>query len=404
MKLLALIICFVGLIDQYSVAENNIGQPPPPPPQMNLTPKSGLSKFRRLNGTEWECTSMKGSYSKFFDAMKDCSSDSSCQGIYDNVCKSKQSKYNLDLQLCTTLANSGGSGASCIYQKIQESTSDLGSGNNRMKTQFDRTSPYSGPSPRSGQILNNEYLWSPNTESLLKYTLPNLVKDMRKTFLPNSSIERHPLKLDADVRVQAFDDQTLRVKFDHIQFSSNGNQISLQKAHQILDGERSNQVGNGHTAQRFLNSLITPFLIHTKRHSVKKVVVSKHEPSEVTEIKKVLASDLGKNGRQVNLQLVMKKAIVTPMETPRFPMKVDLVDGNSGIAMKKGHTSGSGDGEEIVNESQRLKGFCNCDVFGGNCPEGLKQCIADCETEFADEPDYDDRISGCLSFCEANCE
>ena len=172
--------------------------------------------------------------------------------------------------------------------------------------------------------MGNEYLWSPNTESVLKYTLPNLAKDMRKTVQTSSSIEMQPLKLNADVRVQAFGDQTLRVKLDHIQFSSHGNQISLQKAHQILDGESSNQFGNGHTAQRFLNSLTTPFLIHTKRRFVKKVVVSKNEPSEVTEIKKILASDLEKNGRQVNLQLVIKKAIATPMETPRFPMKVDL--------------------------------------------------------------------------------
>ena len=147
---------------------------------------------------------------------------------------------------------------------------------------------------------------------------------MRKPVQSNSTIDVPPLTLDADVIVQAFGDQTLRVKFDHIQFSSNGNQISLQKAHQILDGERSDQVGNGHTAQRFLNSLTTPFLIHTKRRLVKKVVVSKNEPSEVAEIKKLLASELGKNGRLVNLHLVMKKTIATPMETPRFPMMVDL--------------------------------------------------------------------------------
>ena len=172
--------------------------------------------------------------------------------------------------------------------------------------------------------MNNEYLWSPNVESVLKYTLPNLGKEMRETVQSSSTIGVHPLKLDADVRVQVFGDQTLRVKLDNIQFSSNGNQITLQKAHQILVDERLNQVGNGHSAQRFLNSLTTPFLIQTKRRLIKKVVVSKNEPSEVTEIKKLLASDLGKNGRQVNLQLVMKKAIVTPMETPRFPMKVDL--------------------------------------------------------------------------------
>ena len=137
-------------------------------------------------------------------------------------------------------------------------------------------------------------------------------------------MDKHSLKLDAEVRAQTFGDHTLRVKLDHIQFSSNGNHISLQKAHQILEDGRAKQVGNGHTAQSFLNSLTTPFLIYTKRRLVKKVVVSKNEPSEVTEIKKLLASDLGKNGRQVNLQLVIKKAIATPMETPRFPMKVDL--------------------------------------------------------------------------------
>ena len=181
---------------------------------------------------------------------------------------------------------------------------------------------------RSGQPLNHEYLWSPNVESVLKYTLPNLSKKMRKTVVSSSTIDVLPLKLDADVIVQAFGDQTLSVKLEHIHFSSNGIQISLQKAHQILDGERSNQVGNGHTAQRFLNSLTTPFLIHTKRRLVKKVVVSKNELSEVTEIKKILASDLGKNGRQFNLKLVMKKAIATPMETPRFPMKLDLGKNN----------------------------------------------------------------------------
>ena len=177
---------------------------------------------------------------------------------------------------------------------------------------------------RSSQTLNNEYLWFLNVESLLKYTLPNLVNEIRKTVQSTSTIDEQPLRFDADVRVQAFGDHTLRVKIEHIHFSSNGNQISLQKAHQILDNERSNQGVNGHTAQRFRNSLTTPFLIHTKRRLVTRVVVSKNEPSEVTVIKKLLASDLGKNGRKVNLQLLMKKAIATPMETPLFPMQVNL--------------------------------------------------------------------------------
>merc|ERR1719193_207031 len=97
-------------------------------------------KFRRLSGAEWQCTNMKGRYSKFFDAMKACASDSSCQGIYDYGCKSKRSKYNLDLQLCTALANSADSATSCIYQKIQESTNvgitRMGGGNGNDEEAF----------------------------------------------------------------------------------------------------------------------------------------------------------------------------------------------------------------------------------------------------------------------------
>ena len=219
-------------------------------------------------------------------------------------------------------------------QKIWNVINDLDLSTNNLKSIFkhvnylkiilDHSFLFFRVAERTGKTLNNEYLWSPNVESVLKYTLPKLATKMRKPVQPSSTIDELSLKLDAEVRVQAFGDHTLRVKLDHIQFSSNGNLISLQKAHQILDGKVSNQVGNGHTAQRFLNSLTTPFLIHTKRRSVKKVVVSKNELSEVTEIKKILASDLGKNGRQFNLKLVMKKAIDTPMETPRFPMMVDL--------------------------------------------------------------------------------
>ena len=41
-------LCYsiLGLIDQYSVAENNIGQQPPPPPQMNITSKRCMLHFK----------------------------------------------------------------------------------------------------------------------------------------------------------------------------------------------------------------------------------------------------------------------------------------------------------------------------------------------------------------------
>ena len=177
---------------------------------------------------------------------------------------------------------------------------------------------------RSGQNLYNVHLWSPNVESVLKYTLPDLGKELRKTVKTSFINVNHPLKLVTDVRVQAFGDQTLRVKLDHILFYSNGSQISSEKAHQILEDEGLHDVVTRHTAQTFKKFLETPFLIHTKHKLVKNLMVSKNEPSEVTEIKRLLASNLEKNIHQVNLQLVMKKAITIPMETPRFPMKVYL--------------------------------------------------------------------------------
>ena len=142
--------------------------------------------------------------------------------------------------------------------------------------------------------------------------------------MPYSTIFGHPLKLEGEVKVQAFNDQTLRVKLDHIHFYSNGTEISLTNAHQILHTERSSGGLMGHTVQIFENSLIAPFMVLTKGGVLKKMIVSMNEPAEVTEIKKLLASDLEMKTNQVQLDLVMKKAISTPLETPRFPSKVDL--------------------------------------------------------------------------------
>ena len=79
-----------------------------------------------------------------------------------------------------------------------------------------------------------------------------------------------------------------------------------------------------HNAETFETFLKTPMLVHLKRGVVKKVIVSKNAPAEVTEIKKQLVSDLEKSGSQARLQLLMKQAIIEPLQTPRFPMRVDL--------------------------------------------------------------------------------
>merc|ERR1712055_836878 len=72
----------------------------------------------------------------------------------------------------------------------------------------------------SGQHLNNGYSLSPNVESVFEYTSADLGNALRKPEMPFSTILSHPLKLEGEVKVQAFNDQTLRVKLDHIHFYS----------------------------------------------------------------------------------------------------------------------------------------------------------------------------------------
>ena len=172
--------------------------------------------------------------------------------------------------------------------------------------------------------MTYDHSWTPNIESVYKYTSPELIETLRKPVLSSTTIVRHPLILTADVQVQAFADQSLRLKLDHIRFYSNNSHISLKNAHQILEDEISNPEGMSHNAQTFETYLKTPMLVHLKRDVVKKVIVSQNEPAEVTEIKKQLVSDLEKSGSQARLQLLMKKAIIEPLQIPRFPMRVDL--------------------------------------------------------------------------------
>ena len=172
--------------------------------------------------------------------------------------------------------------------------------------------------------MNYDHSWTPNVESVYKYTSPELIGALRNPVQPSTSIIRHPLILTADIKVQAFTDQSLRLKLDHIRFYSNDNYISLKNAHQILEDEISNREGMNHNDQAFETYLKTPILVHLKRGVVKKVIVSQNEPGEVTEIKKQLVFDLKKRGSQARLQLLMKKAIIEPLETPIFPMRVDI--------------------------------------------------------------------------------
>jgi len=176
----------------------------------------------------------------------------------------------------------------------------------------------------SGQTLEKGYLWSPNVEYIFEYKSSNLIKALRKSVQHVSTFDGNSLQLVASVKVQAFGDMTLRVKLDQILFYSNASIVSQAIAHQILRDETSNQVTIDNNTLLFKKMLTTPFLLHIKRGVVKKISVSQNEPAEITEIKKLIVSNLEKKSSHFHLQLLMKKAIVIPLETPRFPMKVNI--------------------------------------------------------------------------------
>ena len=165
-----------------------------------------------------------------------------------------------------------------------------------------------------------------NCRKYLEFTSPDLLGIMNKSGTASSQILESPLKLIADIRVQAFNDKTLRVKMEHIRFDSNGNDVSPINAHQIVHPRNLQRNSVGHNDEDFKNSLYEPMVLLTKRGMIKKMLVSQKEPTEVTEIKKLLASHLEMNVDQSNLKLLKRQSIVTPFQVPSYPMKVEIRD------------------------------------------------------------------------------
>ena len=151
---------------------------------------------------------------------------------------------------------------------------------------------------------------------------------------------RNPLKLVANVKVQVFGSvrtqaMSLRVKLDQILFFSEDRDIppifyllNMEDAHQILRDETSNSVAINHNDQTFQKMLTTPFVLYIKRGVVKTMIVSRIEPDEVTEIKKLLAFNLVKKSGHVHLQRLAKTPINIHLETPRFPMQANIANDN----------------------------------------------------------------------------
>merc|ERR1719370_2239392 len=101
------------------------------------------------------------------------------------------------------------------------------------------------------------------------------------------------LKIMANVRVQALQDYTLRVKIDNAQLVTLNGEIDLTDANRIVEngGANSDSLRDNFPPE-FKRHLETPILVNLKRGVVEEFFVAQDEPISVTNIKRSLLSQL----------------------------------------------------------------------------------------------------------------
>merc|ERR1712212_146131 len=101
------------------------------------------------------------------------------------------------------------------------------------------------------------------------------------------------LKIMANVRVQALQDYTLRVKIDNAQLVTLNGEIEVTDANRIMEngGANSDSLRDNFPPE-FKRHLETPILVNLKRGVVEEFFVAQDEPMSVTNIKRSLLSQL----------------------------------------------------------------------------------------------------------------
>ena len=173
-------------------------------------------------------------------------------------------------------------------------------------------------------LPNDNGLWAPNTESVIKYD---------SNYLSGNSFSSSigGIKFTAEVQVQGFMDNTLRVKMNHVRFHRNNYEVSQMETRQILEDLSRKLRGGIPGIQEFKTFTEGPFQIQLKNNKAKTIITSRSEPLLVTEIKKNLALQLEQNISDSNLQLVKKVAISSAIAIPSSPKMVKVIFVNFSI-------------------------------------------------------------------------
>ena len=166
---------------------------------------------------------------------------------------------------------------------------------------------------------------SPNTETVVRYKSNQLISSFEDILRFDGINDPNIVQMVADVKVQAFNDETLRVKFEHIKFYARHSELSMTEAHQILCQAEAKSGHSMHGAQVFKIFLEDPLLIFVKKGRAKNLLVSKNEPECITKIKQEVANGLLQNGQPQSLHVVKKTGIIEPMRMSTNVKKIDLI-------------------------------------------------------------------------------
>ena len=134
----------------------------------------------------------------------------------------------------------------------------------------------------------HRYGWTAGMESVFRFESQVL------TNIPEiKQSQMAGLKIMANVRVQALQDYTLRVKIDNAQLVTLNGEIELTDANRIVEngGVHSDSLRDNFPPE-FKRHLETPISVNLKRGVVEEFFVAQDEPMSVTNIKRSLLSQL----------------------------------------------------------------------------------------------------------------
>ena len=162
-------------------------------------------------------------------------------------------------------------------------------------------------------------------EYIFEFSSPDLSPSTETYQGTTSPSKRFGIKLKAQVRVQAFNDHTLRVQLDQVRYYTADGPTTLKTAHEILCADELSYDAYNHKEEaEFKKFVEEPMMFSLKRGLLKNMIVSADEPSCVTKIKKYLLGELQKVDATFGLKLLRKQPIMSVLQIALKAKKIDV--------------------------------------------------------------------------------